>query len=590
MSIAVLNQVYDEMRRLAIAGSSVAVGDFRLKKLLPPLEQAGAKAPVFARVAEAVKGVVESNEKTAPNALLELTALVNAILFTQGETGLPGTLADVETTEMTGAAAQTSARVLKPLLEALTTTGSGRLELIRDAHERNLFRDLRLVKPALDALDDPFPEIADLVAEKILPMYGKAIASELRARLDIKGKAGHPRRMRLLHTVDPDGARELVMQALEGGSKEVKVAAIECMGRVREDLSFLIEQASAKAQDVRQAAYRALAGMNEDEAVAVLRKAMVGKELEVAAHSLRTSRNVKLLQHIIEGTDQEIDALLKLKDKKEVSPKVTRIQTLLWCLHGRTDPASEAFLLKLFGLRPALEKIKGTALGGTDLNQQVAQLMHVGSDKLKVTLAEAHAALSPDEFRWAFASARQTLPPARVYDMFSPYIKGKGGKKKDGDAVRHEAICSELGGHNYYWRKPEISGPADPRWLDVALGLEHLGMILALAHPGHARVNLFLKERFEERLKKSKDFNDCFEVLSPMVYCSHPEATDAVVRCLEKHAGNKTHSYHWWFAHLLPELPKSAIPKLEAIVPSLPDWVADSVVTGLQQLRDKKEA
>ena len=33
MSIPVLTQVYDEVRRLAIAGSVVAPGDFRLKKL-----------------------------------------------------------------------------------------------------------------------------------------------------------------------------------------------------------------------------------------------------------------------------------------------------------------------------------------------------------------------------------------------------------------------------------------------------------------------------------------------------------------------------------------------------------------------------
>ncbi|MCI0641445.1 MAG: hypothetical protein L0Y70_20385, partial [Gemmataceae bacterium] len=80
MSIAVLTQVYDEMRRLAIAGSVVASGDFRLKKLIPALEQAGAKAPVFAKVADAVKAVVNSEERTSGQALLELTTLVNAIL------------------------------------------------------------------------------------------------------------------------------------------------------------------------------------------------------------------------------------------------------------------------------------------------------------------------------------------------------------------------------------------------------------------------------------------------------------------------------------------------------------------------------
>ena len=39
MSIPALKQVYDETRRLAIAGSVVASGDFRLKKLVPALEK-----------------------------------------------------------------------------------------------------------------------------------------------------------------------------------------------------------------------------------------------------------------------------------------------------------------------------------------------------------------------------------------------------------------------------------------------------------------------------------------------------------------------------------------------------------------------
>src|SRR5258706_317990 len=130
MSIAVLTQVYDEARRLAVAGSVVARGDFRLKKLLPPLAQAAPKAPVFA-------------------------------------------------------------------------------------------------------------EVADYLADEVLPLYGGAILSELRAKYDPKGTKGHPRRLKLMHALDPAGARELVTQALEVGSKDVKVAAIECLGAAGEDLSYL---------------------------------------------------------------------------------------------------------------------------------------------------------------------------------------------------------------------------------------------------------------------------------------------------------------------------------------------------------------
>ena len=196
MSIAILTQVYDEMRRLAIAGSVVAGGDFRLKKLIPQLEQAGARAPVFTKVAEAVKAVVEGKEQTSAPALLELTTLVNAILYTQGETGATGTLEPIETSDLGAPAVQASARVLKPLLEALTTTGSGRMEVIRAAHERQAFRDLRLVKPALEALDDVYAEIGDFIAEHVLPLYGKAILPELRVKFDLKGRAGHPRQAR----------------------------------------------------------------------------------------------------------------------------------------------------------------------------------------------------------------------------------------------------------------------------------------------------------------------------------------------------------------------------------------------------------
>jgi hypothetical protein len=219
MSIPVLTQVYDEVRRLSIAGSVVAAGDFRLKKLVPPLEQAGQKAPVFAKVAQAVGKLVESNEKASAEALLDLSTLINAILYTQGETGQAGTLQPIETTDLGQQATQASARVLKPLLEALSTTGSGRLEIIRDAHERGAFRDLRLVKPALGALDDAYPEIGDFVAEKVLPLYGKAILPELRAKFDQKGRAGHVRRLTLMHQLDPEGSRETVKQALDEGSE-----------------------------------------------------------------------------------------------------------------------------------------------------------------------------------------------------------------------------------------------------------------------------------------------------------------------------------------------------------------------------------
>src|SRR5262245_22352840 len=136
MSVAIFKQAYEDVRRVAIAGSVVAANDFRLKKLVAPLEQLGQKAPVFGKIAQAVTCLVESNEKVSAAALVELSTLVNAVLYTQGETGVAGELTPIETTYLGQQQTQASARVLKPLIESLSTTGSGRVEVIRDAHDR----------------------------------------------------------------------------------------------------------------------------------------------------------------------------------------------------------------------------------------------------------------------------------------------------------------------------------------------------------------------------------------------------------------------------------------------------------------------
>src|SRR5438874_7821824 len=184
MSLALIEESAKEVRRLAIAGSPLAVGDFRLKKLIAPLEQAGAKVPVFAQVAKSIGDVVNGTEADSPANLLNLSTLLNAILYTQGNTSADGDYRELEMCASNCSSTRTSARTLKPLVLALTTTGSGRLETVRSAVERGAFNDLRLIDPAIYALGDIYPELADLVAEKILPGYGPGIVPRLKTGFD----------------------------------------------------------------------------------------------------------------------------------------------------------------------------------------------------------------------------------------------------------------------------------------------------------------------------------------------------------------------------------------------------------------------
>lgn len=603
MSIAVLTQVYDEMRRLAIAGSVVVGGDFRLKKLIAPLEKSGEKAPVFAKVAQATRAVVESNEKTAAAALLELATLVNAILYTQGETGLAGELQPIETTNLGSQQTQASARVLKPLLEALSTTGSGRLELIRDAIERGAFRDLRLVKPALQAIDDPFPEIAELIAEKVLPLYGQAILPELRAKFDRKGKAGNLRRLSLMHQLDPVATRELVKQVLDEGSKELKLVAIGCLGDSDDDFAYLLEQSKAKAKDVRAAALGALTKLQLPDAIQTVLKAAAGADLELIAEQLRTSAHPEFLAFVLSETDKKLGELLKLKEKKPQATAIIRLQHLLRCLDGRDDSGTEAVLLKCFERAADLTAIKSEP-SGADVNEMVAALMAHSSQRACETLIAAQKSLSGPMLSQAFLAARRTLSPATLFDIFSASLRIKPEKKlmKSSMAVaRFEAIRDGLLSDDQYvgsryhrgWRfgaindeEPEKLPELDPRWLDVAVEAAQLEIVLPLARPGNAAANQFLLEQFRA-LGKNKEY-EARRILETMIRVQHPQATATVVQLIQRVSKTPHAGYAgYWLGRMISELPKESAPQLEALLPTLPEKLVDQLMEFVLALKNK---
>ena len=590
MSIAVLTQVYDEARRLAVAGSVVAKGDFRLKKLLPPLEQAGAKAPVFAKVGECARAVIDGTEESSAENLLELTALVSAVLYTQGETGLAGELQPIESIALGGETAQTSARLLKPLLEALTSTGSGRLELVKDAHERGAFRDLRLVKPALDGLDDPYPEVAEFLADKVLPLYGKAILPELRTKFDPKGTKGHPRRLKLMHDIDPPGTRELVKQALEGGSKEVKVAAIACLGAEPEDLAFLIEQVATRVQDLRGAAYHALAAIDDPAAVAVLAKALAGKDLDLASRVIARTESRTMPDLLASEVRKGLAEFDALSDKTQVSDKVRRLCWLVAALPDGEHPTTVALMRDLIARRRELPAAKGGYYTASDVGEAAILRMIKGPDSLRAVLARAHAGLDAPELGRAVWAGRQALPPAEVYDLYAPYLTAANKKGRGDGAAKREEVIDGLGGRYVDWYLGSDPGPPlDPRWLDLAVRIKHPGMIAAAGRPGHAAANAFVAAEYDRLTKKtnSREAVPEADIVAVMVRLQHPAATDALLATFERTVGKTGHNVAW-FCQLIPWLPKSAAPRLEGALPRLVGRECDQWLAAIQELHDKQ--
>jgi hypothetical protein len=602
MSIPVLVQVYDEMRRLAIAGSAVAPGDFRLKKLIAPLEKSAEKAPVFAKVAQAVQAVVDSNDKTASTALLELTTLVNAILYTQGSTGIAGELKPLETSDL-GQTTQTGARTLKPLLEALSSTGSGRMELVRDAFDRGTFKDLRLIKPALGAIDDPYPDIREFICERVLPLYGKAILPELRAKLDIKGRGGHLNRLHLMHRLDPQGSRDVIQQALNDGSKEMRVAAVECLGTNDDDLVYLLEQTRSKAKDVGAAALGALlkARTKSADVVAALKKAISGADLQLIFSRVKECSLPEIRNYALEQAEQQLAEVLKLKDKKLQGAAVNRLQQLVSSLDERSDPKAEAFLLTCFEHADALATIKSEP-SGADLNELVAHLLSQGTAKMQRRLVAAHKTLAGGMLSSALFAARATMTPAEFYEGFSPLLKGLSEKRTNKNSAEHDrgqALLVALNSDSDvppYFHRPWMDRRADeqqrrarslpdldPRWLDAAVDADSVALVCLLARPGHSAANRLLSEQ----LARAKNPQ---ELLRTMVRIQHPEATDALIAALKGQAKEKYHYYlGYWYGPMIADLPRSALARIEELLPTLPDKMVDQLMEHVLALKNKPE-
>ncbi len=608
MSIAILTDVYDETRRLAIAGSGLSSGDFRLNKLIAPLKQASAKAPIFGKVAQAIGNVVESDAKSASAALLELSTLVTAILYTQGNTGAEGRLEPIVTSGFAMPTSDSSARVLKPLIEALTTTGSGRMEVIQDAYERGAFVDLRLVRPALAAIDDVYGEIGEFVANKILPLYGKAILPDLRASYEAKGKGGHVRRLCVMHRLDPEGTHDLVELALESGSKEMKVAAIGCLKGSKVHVPSMLEQVRAKAKDVRQAAYNALARFTETEVVDAMIKGLSGGDIELVAGPASENRSPRLLEHLLAEGRNQLEAMLAQKDKTKQKTAISRCYQLLAAFHSRDDNESIKFLNTCFEQREAIAKLKGGAVNGESVNQRVASLMaRSNAQPAQKALVDAHETLPPNSLYWAMVAATHIGTPKQVYKQFIPYYaadvskkRGKNPAQEKKEIVRH--VLSQLAGsprHHYFCHDDfevgkvldEVSSIAklDPAWLDAAVEADDVAIVCALAKPRHKAANAFLAKTMEQRLAKSTDMDyEYAEILRTMIRVDHPDTLDFFLRSLEKSSKtNSRYYYAWWLVRLIPDLPKSAAPKIAALLPTLSERIVDEVIPHLEALRIK---
>jgi len=254
MSIPVLKELYSEIMRLSSAGSSLAYGDFGLKKIIPSLKKMGENAAVFSKLASMAEDLV-SNPEDSEEKLLELLALLNAVLYTQGDWEVKG---DIQGIELIPNDCTTSLgyRKLSSIIDSLTARGPGRYSRIAEGYNEGTFntKDKRLTLPLIKGLEDSYAELPEFILEKIIPIYGQVMVHPLKSSLDLKGGKGDGRKLRAVHKLRGSQEMDLYNLAVTEGSPDVKLAAIEILNIEKAPDSLFESLLKDKRKEIRDAA------------------------------------------------------------------------------------------------------------------------------------------------------------------------------------------------------------------------------------------------------------------------------------------------------------------------------------------------
>ena len=423
-----LQPLYDVKARLeqaAIAGTGLLGEDFRLQRAAESLKPLAAASPVFGKIDGGLRALLSAPAEERAGLLLDLLALVDAVAYTQGKTGMAGELEPLPTGG--GTFQQISYGQLSPLLTALTTTGGGRLEIIQSAWEDHpeFFTDYRVLPAVVDGLGDSYGEITELNA-KILKQSGPAALPLLKEGFDPAGNRAMARRVEVISALEGAGATPWLREVLPQAKKDVRAAVLTALGKDAKNLSLLLELAQTEKGANRDAVLKALAGQ-EGEPVA----SFWAREVEKHSQSvkfLEPSNEEWAIQLVASGLRQRLEQFLD-GGKRPSYEEGTDLTTWCWSLGHKDSPAMLDFWRWADSRMEEIDQLKDekgrSFFFGVKLTDRLLDILrHTGPGPLCdycAGLFDSHPAMTR-YLQISFLAAVLSLPAAEVFEKYGPCI------------------------------------------------------------------------------------------------------------------------------------------------------------------------
>lgn len=425
MNLTSLYEVKDRLEHAAIAGTGLIPEDFRLQRAIDGLSPLATASPVFAKIKAGAEELITAPAEQRAAQLLDLLGLVDAVAYTQGAAGIQGDLSPLPTGG--GTYVHASYLQLQPLITALTGTGSGRMTVIQNAWDNHseYFADFRVLPHVVAALGNTYSELADL-AEKILAAQGASVIPLLKKDFAPDGKKEMVRRVRLIAQLSGAEENEWFRAVLPDSKKNVREMLITVLSLSQDNTQLLLDLSRSERGNLKNTAQIALTYMNDPEA----REFWEGeiKKRPTAVWNLK-GVNSPLAADLAARAVREL--LEELPDEGELEPQIyDPLRSCLYALRGKySDETRELWLWLSTRIhsfdryQPLTNPRHENCTVAEFLQKCLTETVLWNSCPATFALAGEMSRLNPNWFLGAeFVADLIELPPAEVYDKYSPYL------------------------------------------------------------------------------------------------------------------------------------------------------------------------
>ncbi len=321
-----------------------------------------AASPVFAKVGQLTERLLSNDILNPQGVLLEAVSLTDAVICTLGAVDIKGEVTPIEIFESEETAAgmivNAPYSVLKELLEGLQGAG-GSSYRIREEHPE-LFRDYRVKCALVQALGASYAEFANDVAKWLCEDRDKSMLPLLYRNFDPAGKREMVRRVEVIEAAAGADANDFYIKMLDTAQKEVRQALIFALRHHQDNVPLLLELTKKERGKNKDAAFKALANMEDVRAAAYFREYAERNLKAVLGYLVDASSNWAA-EVVEELCDRVLEQIEKIDEDsatdKEQSDVFYLLHDMMRALYGKGGAHGCECYRKLLKHLPAINSL-----------------------------------------------------------------------------------------------------------------------------------------------------------------------------------------------------------------------------------------